>query len=242
MYKDSNFERCAVQTSLLFNLAGFLGESTSEERAKQFALEAEATIKTNYFQTKMVCEYLFPLLKSGGRVVNVSSDSGFLPFVPSEDLRKKFALSDSTLTVEELDGMMNDFVKAAQDGNHIEKGWPNMELADHYYVSKAGINALSRIQQREMNKDKSRKDVAINYAYPGYVVTDMTKNTGLLTIDEGAKSILFAANLPPGTDIKGQFIWNDCSLVDWVNGPTPKDEICDEQLAKYCPWYKPKSK
>ena len=63
----------------------------------------------------------------------------------------------------------------------------------------------------------------INHVHPGYVATDMTLNLGDLTMDEGAMSSIYAALLPPGTDIKGQYIWRDCTLVDWVNGPLPSD-------------------
>ena len=37
----------------------------------------------------------------------------------------------------------------------------------------------------------------------------------------GSESGVFAAMLPPGTDVKGAYIWHDCQIVDWVNGPTP---------------------
>jgi len=39
----------------------------------------------------------------------------------SGQLRAKFESSDSTLTHEQLFQMMNDFVKAAEAGNHHEK-------------------------------------------------------------------------------------------------------------------------
>ena len=74
---------------------------------------------------------------------------------------------------------------------------------------------------RETDKDMSRSDIAINHVHPGYVDTDMSSHKGHLTIEEGAKSSLFAATLPPNTDVKGQYIWFDCSILDWVNGPMP---------------------
>jgi carbonyl reductase 1 len=67
-------------------------------------------------------------------------------------LRAKFAASDSTLTPDDLSELMNDFIKATEAGNHVDLGWPNST----YVVSKVGLSALSRIQQREFNKD-SRK-------------------------------------------------------------------------------------
>ena len=142
--------------------------------------QAKVTLKTNYFGTKMACKHFFPLLKSGARVVNLSSVAGYLLRIPSDDLKKKFASSDSTLTVEELDTMMRDFIESAHAGNHAEKGWPNST----YVVSKVGLSALSRIQQREMNKDTSRNDIVINHVHPGYVDTDMTSHKGPLTPEQ----------------------------------------------------------
>lgn len=180
--------------------------------------QAKVTLSTNYFGVKHTCHGLFPLLRNGARVVNLSSSCGFLIKIPCEKLRAKFASSDSTLTEEELDGLMNDFIKATVDGDHLEKGWPNST----YVVSKVGLSALTRIQQREMNKDQSRTDIAINHVHPGWVSTDMSSHMGPLTPEEGAKSALFAALLPPGSEIQGQYIWKDCSVLDWVNGPEPE--------------------
>ena len=56
----------------------------------------------------------------------------------------------------------------------------------------------------------------------GYVATDLTGHKGPLTIDRGAESAVFAALLPPNTETRGAFIWHDCQIVDWVNGPTPE--------------------
>ena len=82
------------------------------------------------------------MLRSGARVVNVSSSCGFLHRIPDESLRQKFA--DDYLKSEELDVLMIDFINRTQDGTHSQKGWPNST----YVVSKVGLSAMSRIQQR----------------------------------------------------------------------------------------------
>lgn len=41
-------------------------------------VQAEVTIKINYFGTKLTCEVLFQLLNLGARVVNISSSLGVL--------------------------------------------------------------------------------------------------------------------------------------------------------------------
>ena len=49
----------------------------------------------------------------------------------------------------------------------------------------------------------------------------MTSHKGPLTIDRGAESSIYAALLPADTPVRGQYLWHDCQVVDWVNGPTP---------------------
>ena len=95
-----------------------------------------------FSSVKNTCVHLFPLLRSGARVVNLSSSCGFLHRIPDQCLKQKFA--NENLTYEELDGLMNDFMESTQNGSHSEKGWPNST----YVVSKVGLSALSRIQQR----------------------------------------------------------------------------------------------
>ena len=68
----------------------------------------------------LICKHLFPLLRSGARVVNMSSDSGFLAMIPGETLRNKLKRTD--LSIDELDNIMNDFVDSAQAGKHEENG------------------------------------------------------------------------------------------------------------------------
>ena len=184
-------------------------------------MQAEITIKTNYFGTKRACEILFPILRSGARVVNVSSSAGFLGNVNGNEpaasaLRAKLASSDTTLAVEELDGLMKEFMAAAEDGTFREKGWGGST----YVASKVGLSALSRIQQRQLLTDDTRRrtDIVVNHVHPGYVDTDMTSHKGPLTVEEGAKSSIHCALLPPGTDIKGKYVWYDCQVVDWVIG------------------------
>ena len=49
-----------------------------QNATESFAVQAEVTLKTNYWDNKRACEILFPILNSGARVVNVSSSVGFL--------------------------------------------------------------------------------------------------------------------------------------------------------------------
>jgi len=203
---------------VLINNAGIAFKQAATE---SFGVQATVTLKTNYYDTKRVCELLFPLLKSGARVVNVSSSVGFLGHIEKSSnkdkaLANKKLLASDTLSVNQLDELMRDFEVSANSGNHGDHGWHNST----YSVSKIGLSALSRIQQRELAKD-SRADIVVNHVHPGYVDTDMSSHKGPLTVDRGAESSLYAALLPEGTEVRGAYLWHDCRAVDWINGPLP---------------------
>lgn len=74
-----------------------------------FAVQAEETIRVNYFSLRRVCTALYPLLRPHARVVHVSSSAGRLSNISGEALKKKIA--DPNLTEEELDNIMREFVK-----------------------------------------------------------------------------------------------------------------------------------
>ena len=204
---------------VLVNNAGIAFKNAATE---PFGVQAKVTLATNYWANKRTCEILFPVLKSGARVVNLSSSAGYLGHlgarggdkVKAEQLRNTLAAAD--LSLETLDGLMKNFVETAQAGTHGDYGWPNST----YVVSKIGWSALSRIQQRMMEADP-RDDIVVNHVHPGYVDTDMTSHKGPLTPDQGAVSSVFAALLPPKTEIRGAYLWYDCQIVDWANGPLP---------------------
>jgi len=200
---------------VLVNNAGFAYNCDATE---PMHVQAKDTIAINYYGTKRCCDALLPLLKDGSRVVTVSSSCGFLGRIQFPALKDKFASSDSTLQVSELDALMEDFIESAEAGNHSEKGWPDST----YVVSKVGLSALTRIQNREVQKSMgSKAGILINHVHPGYVDTDMSSHKGPKTPQEGAAAAIYLATLPPNSTLTGKYIWHDCQEVDWVNGPLP---------------------
>jgi len=181
-----------------------------------FGEQAENTIRVNYFATQALCKALFPLLRSHARVMNVCSCVGHLPKVPGEQLRNK--LSSDTTTAGDIDALMREFVTAAKNGSHTDLGWQNSA----YGVSKVGLSALSRVQQKELDADTTREDMILNHCHPGYVDTDMTSHKGIFSPEKGCVALVFGAMIPKGAaGPRGQFIWHDTSVVDWVQGPLP---------------------
>ncbi|XKL67721.1 hypothetical protein PGB90_003212 [Kerria lacca] len=187
-----------------------------ENATEPFEIQAKETLQVNYFALRDTCNILFPILNPHSRVVNISSSAGHLSNIPQKNLRDK--LSSEDLTETELSNLMNSFVQAAQNNNYIELGWPSRA----YSVSKVGVSALTRIQQREFSQDTNRPDIIVNSVHPGYVDTDMTSHKGVLTIEQGAEAPVYLALLPENVNKpKGDYVWYNKVIVDWVNGPLP---------------------
>ena len=127
-------------------------------------------IRINYTGTLNLCNALFPLLKPDARVVNVSSRMGLFRVLKDENIRKK--LADERLTIEELCQVMRVYVDAAKQEKHASI------CECTYSMSKVGLNALTRIQQREFDRKFAGKNLMVNAVTPGYVATDMTKFKG----------------------------------------------------------------
>ncbi|KAJ1271999.1 hypothetical protein BS78_06G169500 [Paspalum vaginatum] len=171
---------------------------------------AKECLKTNYYGTKHAIEALLPLLKasSDGRIVNVSSDFGLLRCFGGEDLRQE--LDDvGKLTEERLDELLDQFLKDFRAGNGVveARGWPVAFAA--YKVSKAAVNAYSRILAAK------QPAVRVNCAHPGYVKTDITLHSGLLTPEEGARNVVKVALLPAG-GVTGAFFEEGKELASFV--------------------------
>ncbi|KAJ8707331.1 hypothetical protein PYW08_010583 [Mythimna loreyi] len=191
---------------ILVNNAAIAFKSNAPEPV---AVQAEQTLFVNYFTLVSTCDILFPILKNGARVINLSSSAGHLSNIPSPALRDR--LKDEKLTVGELSSLMQQYVDAAKAGTHAAD-WGNSS----YVVSKVGVTALSNIQQRLLND----RDIKVNSVHPGYVATDMSSHKGPLSIDEGAIAALYLALDAPDS-VRGKYVWYTKEIVDWT-GEKPK--------------------
>lgn len=105
-------------------------------------------------------------------------------------------------------------------GTHRSCGWPNSS----YVVSKVAVSALTRIQQRRFDVERPEDDMVVNSVHPGYVVTDMTGKKGNFSPERGAQVLVWCALLGPKIlKPRGDYVWHDNTIVDWVNGPMPSN-------------------
>lgn len=192
-----------------------------DESVKPVIEIARETVGINYSATSSVCDILFPILRPGARVVNISSSAGLLKRIPSQEIRIR--LSSPTLTRRDIDQLADEYFKDIENGVAAQKGWPSQKFPT-YVVSKVFLSALTWIQHRQFLTDK-RKDMVINAVHPGFVDTDLTAHRGVLTTAEGAAAAVTCCLIPPDGQPRGQMVWFDTAVVDWVNddiaGTTP---------------------
>lgn len=172
--------------------------------------KSRETIRINYTATVATCRQLFPILRAGARVVNVSSGAGILSRIRGEEIKRR--LSSPSLTEEDVDSMVEQYLQDVEEGIFIEKGWPKSA----YGTSKVLLTAWTLLQQEKFDADTQRPDIVINATNPGFVNTDMTLGKGTQSIEEGAESSIFAALIAPHGEPRGKMIWNNCEVVDWV--------------------------
>lgn len=132
------------------------------------------TLETNFFGPLRVTLGLLPLLKDGATVTNVTSRLGELANLDAEH---QALLRDPALTRDQLVESIHAFVRGG--GN----GW-----GTHAYgVSKAALNAVTRILAREL----AERSIKINATCPGWVRTDMGGRSAPRSVEEGAESVIF---------------------------------------------------
>jgi NAD(P)-dependent dehydrogenase (short-subunit alcohol dehydrogenase family) len=146
------------------------------------------TLGVNFFGALAVTEGLLPLISDGGTIVMVSSGMGEL-HAYSPAIRARFA--DPNLTRDQLVVLVNEFVADVAAGRHTKNGWPTSA----YRVSKAAINALARILARDL----APRRIRVNAACPGWVRTRMGGRSASRSVEQGAKSIVWAAILADAT-------------------------------------------
>ncbi|CAK4035005.1 Hypothetical predicted protein [Lecanosticta acicola] len=163
------------------------------------------TLETNYYGTLEASQSLLPLIKPGGRLVNVSSTSGLLNKY-SDEIRDAFHAAAKT-SVPAVTAIMQQFQQAVDQGKEKEAGFPSAA----YAVSKAGETAYTKVLA--MEEAKKNTGILVNACCPGYVNTDMTKGRGRKTIDEGAKTPVMLALQDIGGKT-GEF-WRNEEADEW---------------------------
>ena len=113
---------------------------------------------------------------------------GKLEKIPHDQIKDRFKSPD--LDRKKLFELIEDFTTGVKEGNYGEKGWPK----SMYVVSKAGINFYARVLAKF--PEVIERKIQVSSCCPGFVNTDMTNGKGILTIQQGALTPVFLAELP----------------------------------------------
>jgi NAD(P)-dependent dehydrogenase (short-subunit alcohol dehydrogenase family) len=157
----------AIQLDALVNNAGIYGAASGPDGVAR-------TLETNFFGPLRVTLALLPLVRDGATITNVTSGLGALGNL---DAAHRRLLADPALTRDSLVAHMHAFVAAHG------KGWGS----DAYGVSKAALNALTRLLAVEL----APRRIRVNATDPGWVRSDMGGRGAPRSIEQGGASILF---------------------------------------------------
>jgi len=164
-------------------------------------------LDTNYYGSLAMTQEILPLIRSGGRLVNVCSMDGKLETY-SVSLREAF-ISASKISVAACSALMEKFIHDVKAKKEIQEGWPSSA----YAVSKAGEIAFTKVIAIEEETTGRKRNILVNSCCPGFVNTDMTKGYGVKTIDEGAKTPVLLALGDIGGSL-GEF-WQNENIIEW---------------------------
>ncbi|XP_047314941.1 (+)-neomenthol dehydrogenase-like [Impatiens glandulifera] len=168
---------------------------------------AEECLQVNYYGMKRMVEAFVPLLKHSNspRIVNVSSFTGKLQNLPHA--WAKGVLNDANnLNEERIDEVLKEFLKDFKEGTWEANGWPTTLTS--YLLTKATLNAYTRVVAKKF------PTILVNCVCPGFVNTKINDNTGILTVEEGAKRLVRLALLPDDGPSGTLYCWDEVSSFE----------------------------
>ncbi|CAK1550828.1 unnamed protein product [Leptosia nina] len=167
-------------------------------------------VDINYKSILTMQELIFPLVRDGGRIVNISSDCGHISNVRNEYWLD--VLSKKDLTGKEIDDFVECFLESCKNNTFKREDFADNGTIAAYRVAKVALSALTILQQKQLEK----RNISVNSMHPGLVRTDMTAGVGFYDADEAAETPLYLA-LDAPDELRGAYVWYDRRALDWYD-------------------------
>ncbi|XP_068621367.1 carbonyl reductase [NADPH] 3-like [Battus philenor] len=172
--------------------------------------ENKEIVEINYKSILLMQEYIFPLVRNNGRILNISSDCGHL-----SNLRNNYwidRLSDKNLTMQDINEFVEWFLESCRTGSFKREDFADEGTIAAYRVAKVALSAATMLQQKELEE----RNISVNSMHPGLVRTDMTGGVGFYSAAEAADTPLYLV-LDAPQSLKGAYIWYDRKVLDWYD-------------------------
>jgi len=143
----------------LINIAG-----VSEDQVADSIESRLHVIDVNVWGAMRICELFYPIIRKGGRIVNMCALSGYPTNCKCADLTSR--LQSPQLTRLDLQTLMDEYTLNVSRGTCEKAGWPT----NVYAVSEMGEAGFSGIIAREM---ASSSNLAVMFCCPGFGSTSM---------------------------------------------------------------------
>uniref|UniRef100_A0A1I7ZZD6 Carbonyl reductase [NADPH] 1 n=1 Tax=Steinernema glaseri TaxID=37863 RepID=A0A1I7ZZD6_9BILA len=170
-------------------------DESEEAMARRRVEQAEMVLDVNYYGTKRVCDTLVPIIRPGGRIINVT---GKYKSELTADL-----LSPQ-VTIEAIDNFVEDFKKLVREEASGGDGF----TFTAYRISKAAELALTKALVRDLRP----KQIKVNACCPGFCATRLSGWEGPLDPSEGADTLVYLAVDADAPD--GRFVF-ERKIIFW---------------------------
>jgi carbonyl reductase 1 len=165
--------------------------------------QAQKTMATNYFGTAKVCDAFIPLIAPQGQIINIASESGHLSILTANELKMRF--NSPTLTIEDVNELVNEFIEDAAGNSKIDYDWPRSAYGTSKLVLIAYTRALSRVL--------AGQGILVNSCCPGYCATNISNFRGTSPPEKGAETPVWLA-LGGSLGDTGEF-YAKCKKMQW---------------------------
>ncbi|CAH2065705.1 unnamed protein product, partial [Iphiclides podalirius] len=167
-------------------------------------------VEINYKSILLMEEFIFPLVRENGRILNISSDCGHL-----SNVRNKYwieRLSSKNLTMDDINEFVEWFLDSCKNDTFKREDIADEGTVAAYRVAKVALSAATMLQQKKLEE----KNISVNSMHPGLVRTDMTLGAGFYSADQAAETPLYLVLDAPDT-LKGAYVWYDGKVRDWYD-------------------------